>query len=185
VSPATSDRISLQSALDQMLETCRPWVACARIASALHDNRLRLYCEGTLLSPAYIQTQLHLVIEQEADGRWCWDIRPARLGFAQGFDPKTAAWEVDAAGVEEMLPPPAKGPGTGSVHNWTGIVDRELRRLQRSWSKGLPSLEDLKAMEALYAHVKAHVERKTGHPLKSNKRFRARVRAFLKVPIKS
>jgi hypothetical protein len=171
-----SDRISLQSALERMLETYRPWVACGRIVSALRDNRLRLYCEGTLLSPAYIQTQLHIVIEQEIDGRWRWAIRPAgMLGFAPGFDPKAAAWEVDAAGAEDLLPRPAKGRGRKSAHNWMDIVDQELVSLR---SKGSPLLEDF---EALCADLKAQIEQETGHTFKGNKRLRRRIRAFLQV----
>jgi hypothetical protein len=171
--------LTLQSALERLLETYQPWHTCERIVGALHANRLRLYCEGALLSPGYIIKELRIAIEQEADGRWRWVISPAGpLGFAGDFDPRTAAWEVDEAGFKDLLPPPPKRAGRKAAHNWTDIADGELLRLR---AKGSPLLEDF---EPLCAHLKKHLDEKTGRSFKTTKRFRQRIHDFLREQIR-
>jgi hypothetical protein len=170
-------RIPLQDAFDRLLLHYHPAVACEEINLAVRTNRLRLYCDGTLLSLIYICSDLRVVIEQEADGRWRCRVMPAGPGL--GFDPnRPYRWEVDGEGADDLMQPPLPRPGRKSKDNWTTIVDNELVRLRRI---GSPLLENPDELEA---HLMAHVKQKTGHPPKYPRRLRQRIRASLGVQIK-
>jgi hypothetical protein len=134
---------------------------------------LRLYCNGSLLTVSYIVTQLHVTVEQERDGRWRCEVVPAGpVGWAQ----TSYTWEVDAEGAVALLPPaPSRKAGRKSAHNWMTIVDLELRRLQYI---GSPLLENFCELET---NLLAHLRQETGQLFKRTKRFRQRIRAFLRV----
>jgi hypothetical protein len=190
------DRVSLQECFDRLLPYYRPWIARERLALALRENRLRLFRDGQLQDTARICSELQVVIEQEADGRWrCAILEPWPPGpylidhveddgerqIAVLADPPWAhvpVWEVDAEGVVALLPPPPGKRGRKSVQNWTGIVDRELVALRY---KGSPFLENF---DQLHAHMVAHLKNETKQPPKYPKRFRKRIQDFLTGQIK-
>ena len=57
--PATPGvRISVDEALQRPLAAYPPHVAAEMLNAALRENRVRLWCNGNLLSPNYIRTEL-------------------------------------------------------------------------------------------------------------------------------
>jgi hypothetical protein len=115
-------RISLQECFDRLLPHYKPAVACELINLAVRENRLRLYCDSTLLALSYVCSSLCIVIEQEADGRWRCRVLPAGPGL--GFDPnRPYRWEVDDEGIADLLPPPSAAPTEPSQSALTELTD--------------------------------------------------------------
>jgi hypothetical protein len=182
--------IPVQVGFDRLLPHYNPWTACELLNTALRKNHVRLWRDGVLLSPTDIRDgDLYARVEFEADSRWLCTIesrQPQRAWVVDVDDTGERqlvtvvlpqfVWEVDTDGITALLPAlSGKRPGRKAVHNWTDIVDGELRALQY---KGSPLLENPSELEA---HLLAHLEQETGQPFKSTKRFRQRIRGFLGV----
>jgi hypothetical protein len=169
-----SRRLSLQEGFERLLPCYASHVICEKFNRAWRVNQLRLFCNGKLLTPSYISSNLLAVAEQEDDGRWRCIVVPhgARLGFNPSHP---YVWEVDAEGIAALRPAPAKKRGRKAVQNWTEIVDHELLHLRYN---GSPLLENF---EQLCAHLMGRLQDEGSSPPKNLKRFRQRIRAFLGV----
>jgi hypothetical protein len=118
---ASADRLPLQEAFNRLRVRNEPHVACERINIALRENRLRLWCDGTLLAPGYIAANLLVVVRLEADGRPHCIIEPH--GARLGFDPsRPYVWEVE--GDIEATPAKDKG-GKPVEYDWR-VIDFEI-----------------------------------------------------------
>src|SRR5262249_10647799 len=181
---AVSRRLALQKGFERLLvyDVTAP-IACERIEKALHEGRpLRLFRNGELLTPSYIKTNLCVVVEQQADGRWLCTIvetHGMRVSIVEVDDsqptqvvtvalPPPPVWEVDAEGIEALR-------GRRSTERLTVVVDNELKRLRDDES---PLLKEEKLQE-LYGYLTVCVEQRTGAPPPNPKRFRRRIRDFL------
>jgi hypothetical protein len=91
--PAT--RISIDEALQRLLSAYQPHVAAEHLNTALRENGVRLWCDGNLLSPNYIGTQLVVQASNDIDGRWRGVIVPA----GGAWEDIPYRWEMDAAEV--------------------------------------------------------------------------------------
>ena len=187
-----SGRLSIQAGFERLLLYYEPWHACDLLNIALRKNHVRVWRDGVLLSPADIRDEgLYVRAAIEPDGRWCCTItsnqpllvRAKVLDVRDDGERRVATlllppqpelvWEVDADGIAALLPQaPGRKAGRKSAHNWTGVVDLELLRLQRI---GSPLLENFRELET---HLLAHVQQETGQPITEPKRFRQRIRAF-------
>src|SRR6516162_5571186 len=161
-----SRRLALQKGFERLFvyDVTAP-IACERIETALHERRLRLFRNGELLTPSYIKTNLRVVVEQQADGRWLCTIaetRWMRVPVLEVDDsqptqvvtvelPPPPVWEVDAEGLEALR-------GMRPTERWTKVVDNELQRLKEDKS---PLLKEEK-LEELYAYLTVCVGQKTG-----------------------
>ena len=139
-----STLISLQDGFERLRLAYDAPVACERLNVALRENRVRLYCNGRLVSPGYIAAQMRVVAELEGDGRWVVRVVPKGLGFAR----TDYVWQVDAEGIDGLLPPISTS-GDRSKAQWHTHLSRELQSLRR---KGSPLLKDF---EQLAQHLAA------------------------------
>jgi hypothetical protein len=180
-----SRRLALQKGFERLLvyDVTAP-IACERIEGALHEGRLELFRNGESLKHhiGYIKTNLRVVVEQRADGRWCCAIVETHAMWAPIIEvddsqltqvvtvalPPLPVWEVDAEGIEALR-------GMQPTERWTNVVDNELQRL---WNDKSPLLRK-KALPELYGYLTMCVEQRTGVPPPNPKRFRRRIRNFL------
>ena len=96
-------RLPLQEGFRRLLPFYdAPAVVGEMIEAAWRENRLRLYCNGTLLAPGYIKRALLLLVMHDADGRPQCRIGPAG---PLGWEQTDYIWEVDAEGFEALAPP--------------------------------------------------------------------------------
>lgn len=63
-------------------------------------NRVRLWCNGNLVSPDFAVTSLRLVARSEADGRWRVDVVPAGM---IGWAPGSYTFVLDANEIRRAL----------------------------------------------------------------------------------
>jgi hypothetical protein len=136
-----SRRLSLQEGFEQLLPYNTPALVAEKFNRAWHEDRLRLFCNGKLLSPGYISSNLLAVAEQEDDGRWRCIVVPhgARLGFNPSHP---YVWEMDAEGIEALLPPPA--PSQEETERTKRLrLQRQLAMaiVQRLYPNGVPDTE--------------------------------------------
>jgi hypothetical protein len=181
-----SRRLSLQKGFERLVvyDITAP-KAGERIEKALYEGDLQLFRDGELLkSLSDIKTNLRVVVERQADGRWLCTIAEThgiRVPVIEVDDsgptqvvtvalPPSPIWEVDVAGIEKLR-------GMRSTERWTTVVDDELRRLRREGSSLLKlKIENL---EGLYGYLTVCVNQRTGAPPPDPKRFRRRIRDFL------
>jgi hypothetical protein len=161
-------RIPLQEALEQLLLAYAPPIACEKLNEALRRNDVRLYCNGNLLTASYVTTDLRVVVEQEADGRWQCAVVPIRTAW----EPKPYTWEVED--IDTLMPPQLSGMQDRSRDSWKTKLSLEILALQR---KGSPLLKNFKQ---LAEHLAIVVRAKTGGYLPDTKRFHKQIRAFLR-----
>jgi hypothetical protein len=104
-------RLPLQECFERLLPYYdAPDAVGEEIEAAWHERRLRLYCNGKLLSPGYIKSELRLLVEYEADGRPRCRIEPVGpLGWASVQGPARPgekpdySWEVDVEGFKALV----------------------------------------------------------------------------------
>ena len=114
--PPSGERISINEALQRLLAAYPPHDAADRLNAGLHKNSVQMWCNGGLLSPNYIRTELVVQAVQEADGRWRADVVPAR----GAWEDQPYIFEVDEGGVAALLrsAPPRRPPGPKPTGDW-------------------------------------------------------------------
>ena len=178
-----SRRLTLQKGFERLLvyDVTAPR-DCERIEKALHEGELELFRNDELLTSSHIKTNLRVVVEQQADGRWLCMIveaRAMRVRILEVDDsqptqvvtvvlPPSPVWEVDAKGIERLR-------GMQSTERWTEVVDNELQRLGNTKSPRLKKGN----LQELYGYLTGCVEQRTGAPPPNLKRFRRRIWDFL------
>jgi len=142
-------RLSLQEGFERLLPHYSPGKACGLIERALHEEDLQLYCNGNLLTVDFVKHQCRLVVETVADGRRKIWVRHSGAGLS--WNPSIDyPWEVDAEGIEKLLPPPPapkrkpetkpRKAGGGSKKTLTGEQIDKYRAAFRQVLKTHPEL---------------------------------------------
>jgi hypothetical protein len=183
-------RISLQQGFERLLPHYNGWTVCEMLTSGLYKNHIRLWRNGVLLSPTDLRDEgLHVRAEIAPDGRWLCTIvgcpQPMRVQIVEVNDddevqtakvilPPPPVWEVDAEGIEALLPPLRKGGTRKRTRQpkWSVLAEREIQRLCHI---GSPLLENF---SALYDHIEDHVTSEGGRVPKNKSRFRKEIRTL-------
>ena len=179
-----SRRIPAQVGFDRLLLHYKPWTACELLNAALLKNDVRLWRDGTLLSPADIRGGgLYAHAELEPDGRYLCTIetsQPLRGRIAARRDDGTftvaiprSVWEVGAEGIEALL-----YAGSTQRQTWRTCAEAEILDL---CSKQSPLLKNFRQ---LCAHISARVTDQGHSPTKNTYRFRQEIKRLLEVHVK-
>jgi hypothetical protein len=104
--PTSGDeRISVDEAFHRLLPTLKPHAAVELINIALRDNRARLFCDGVVVDPGFVRTELVVEARPATDGRWSAGIEARRaLNKPVGL----FNWQMDAKEVDALRPAPAE-----------------------------------------------------------------------------
>ena len=84
--PSTSPRgrISVDEAFQRLLPVHMPHAAVEQLYFAWCENRARLWCNGNVVPPNFIRTDLVVQAVQEPDGRWRLELIPSRIAWEPG-----------------------------------------------------------------------------------------------------
>jgi hypothetical protein len=106
--------ISVNDAFQTLLAALKkPHVAAERLHKAWRENACRLWCNGNLLDPNYIRVALAVRVASRHRIKIVSATREA-------WERKRYRWQVDAAEIAELLPPPPSGPGADNKPRRTG-----------------------------------------------------------------
>jgi hypothetical protein len=164
-------RISIDDALRLLLTAYPPHAAAERLNAAWRDNTVRLWCNGKLLPPDFIRTELVVLARIEGDGRTRAEVVPAR----GAWEDKPYTFEVDEAEVMALLPsaPKRLPPGPRPRGNWPTLIRRELARMGRK------RVEELRKSGELRDHLENFLEQKLKWVPQDPKALNAVIAGFL------
>jgi hypothetical protein len=179
--------ISVQAAFDRLLACERDgWQARDRLAIAVWRNDVRLWRDGTLVSPTEIQDEgLYVRAAVEADGRWSCTIAARPTAFwatvlsADGDTvcvvlPAPPLWEVDDDEIAALIKhKPRQKPGRRPTGNWPNLISGHLRRMDRKL------LLELHNAGKLRGHLEAVLDDKLGWHPEDPRQLNAIIKGFL------
>jgi hypothetical protein len=128
-----SGRISVNDAFQLLLAALRkPHVAAERLHKAWREKACRLWCNGNLLDPNYIRVALAVRVPSRHRIQIVSATREA-------WERKRYRWQVDAAEIAELLPP----PGADNESRRTGSrMQRLIRQIaDETWPDGWEDIE--------------------------------------------
>jgi hypothetical protein len=129
--------ISVNDAFQLLLAALKkPHVAAERLHKAWRENACRLWCNGNLLDPNYIRVALAVRVVSRHRIKIVSATREA-------WERKRYRWQVDAAEIAELLPPPSSGPGADNKPRRTGSrMQRLIRQIaDGTWPGGWEDIE--------------------------------------------
>jgi hypothetical protein len=119
----TTERVSIDQAFQLLLRDVNdPYVACEQLNAALRMGRVKLFADGAKVKPGYFARILLVVADAAPDGRWTASITQT-ISLAV-IMPKE--WTV--TGIEGLLKPPRRKPGTKPKYKWDEIKAEIARR---------------------------------------------------------
>jgi hypothetical protein len=190
--PRQETRIAINAAFEMLLAAHPPHRARALLSDALLGNDVRLYRDGTLVTPAgMLDDGLYVRVEFEADGRCVCSMGgylppgPHPVLSVDEDDegrrwvttilPPEPAWEVVASEIKALIPRQKKRypPGPRPRDNWKEKLAQELHRMGRK------SVQNLENSGALVGKLRDWGTAKKIRLPVEDKRIRPIIKAFL------